>query len=85
MSQPVSPTVQATPGTPIADLLKTGDSTVDVTVGDFKMDFLWKTSGQEQKWSIVLGFVGFAVAMHPPSNVIAISEKTNPDSYVTPW
>ena len=51
-----------------------------------KITFTREYSGleEQQQWVVRLPFKGWSMAMHPPSNVVAVSEDPKSPSYVTP-
>lgn len=67
----------------------TGDTFVNMTglEGNQKVSFLRLGSKAEEKaeekWAFPLLFHGWSLAIHPPANVLAVSEKTGSASYVT--
>ena len=49
-----------------------------------KIIFTREYTGQiEQRWEVPLPVNGWSMAMHPPSNVLAVTPKTESLSYVT--
>lgn len=63
-------------------LLVVGDILLEIN--DNKMCFtrlVFQTGQTQEKWEISLDFTIWSVAMHPPMNVVAVSEYTS-DLYV---
>lgn len=63
----------------------TGDTYVTMEKRRLTFNRLPSAAGMsyESKWSIDLSFDCESVAMHPPMNVVAVSEHAESSSYVT--
>lgn len=88
MSQSQPPNSEQLVFDQLPDALLTGDTLVAMSgpPWDREMSFIElpsKADPSENKWKVKLSFDGWTVAMHPPANVMAVSEYTGSSSYVT--
>ena len=73
---------------PTWDTILAGDTlvTIEGRQGDRKMTFARppsKSGEPKHEWTVKLPFHGWSMAIHPPTNVVAVSENTGSVSYVT--
>ena len=91
LSNPTRPISNPPDVLPTSDTLLTGNIllTLNGPAGDRKLFFtrlLPKAEDlQETNWTVNLPFYGWSVAMHPPANVLAMSQNTGSTSYVISW